>query len=430
MSWKGVPKKENYFPLFAEDWNTLVDAVDDLYYMLQRVPQTIPPAGPFLQGYVAGDLVPLLDAYYNLGSANLRFNQAWVKTLYVEDPLKVEYMDQLLQYVQEIKLTLDSVSAIVNSALARDLWETYPLEIQFQYPDGVLEVFRPPKYYQTIVRGWYSVSTAASGLGRLRGAVSLKPIGLIPLSETQIQVNDVFIPLYYDEPLLLYYSNADIGSYLSLLLNVLLQLTTGTVRNASGLDPDDPAWAPPDGWTKVWEFKSPSELDDAFTTISYVSVANDQLLFNPPSGKTAYVDQDISGIYYKKVAICLKMQEYNVSGLNVILLEVVSDKANVGGIYADVFVTKDSPQLLLLDDVSNNQIVVPIPQDWFVIVAEYTEPSGGYLRVYDSNKRLIAELPLGNDLWNSTVVYLAMWNGKNTTNGTYIFSVDWIAVKY
>jgi hypothetical protein len=430
MSWKGVPKKENYFPLFAEDWNTLVDAVDDLYYMLQLVPQMIPPAGPFTQGYVAGDLVPFLDAYYNLGSANLRFNQAWVKTLYVEDPLKVEYMDQLTQYAREIKSTLDSVSALVNSALARDLWQTYPLEIQFQYPDGVLEVFRPPKYYQTILRGWYSVSTAASGLGRLRGAVSLKPIGLIPFTETQIQVNDVFIPLYYDEPLLLYYSNADIGSYLSLLLNIMLQLTTGTVRNASGLDPDDPAWAPPDGWTKVWEFKSPSELDDAFTTMAFVSVGNDQLLFDPPSGTWASVERYVTGRYYKKVAICVKMLEYNTIGGYPNILSGDSYQADTGGIDYYVNLPVGSPGLILGDNVSGREITIPLPQDWFVIVAEYIEGGGGYLRVYDNNKNLLGELQLDRYLPGRSREYIYLRSDRDTEYGTWIISVDWIAVKY
>jgi len=226
MSWKGVPKKENYFPLFAEDWNTLVDAVDDLYYMLRMMPS----AGPFSQGYVAGDLVPLLDAYYNLGAPDLRFNQAWVKTLYVEDPIKVEGMDQLLSYMQEVKNTLESINVIVNSALARELYESYAHEIQFENSDGVLQLFDPPRFHQTSVRGWYAVSTSASGNVRLTGAFSLKPICLIPLVSTPLQLSNAWIQLYYDEPILMYYSNVELGSYLFILLNILLQPTTITVK--------------------------------------------------------------------------------------------------------------------------------------------------------------------------------------------------------
>jgi hypothetical protein len=168
MSWKGVPKKENYFPLFAEDWNLLVDAVDELYY---TVSTRIDPT----------------------------------------------YVADFLPQAQE---TLKGI--LVNTVLARDLYETSSIEIYFSASDGALTVYTPPAGKRAVVRGWYAVSTATGGVARLKGAVTLTPVALVPMAAPSVGVPDIYLNLATDESLVLYYSGVSLGAYLQLLINILV----------------------------------------------------------------------------------------------------------------------------------------------------------------------------------------------------------------
>lgn len=65
MSWRNIPKKENYMPLFAEDWNAVIDALDDLYQ------------GKF--GQLTRDLIPSKHAAFDIGS-----QYRWWRNLFVQ----------------------------------------------------------------------------------------------------------------------------------------------------------------------------------------------------------------------------------------------------------------------------------------------------------------------------------------------------------
>ncbi len=63
MAWRGVPKKEAFMPLFAEDWNLVVDSLNDLYGWLWL------PLGR--------NLIPEKDAYFDIGSYYYRWREIW-----------------------------------------------------------------------------------------------------------------------------------------------------------------------------------------------------------------------------------------------------------------------------------------------------------------------------------------------------------------
>jgi hypothetical protein len=447
MSWKGVPKKENYFPLFAEDWNLLVDAVDELYYMLQTLPAGA--AGLLVGGYLYGDLLPAVDSAYSLGSPDLQFLNVYARNVFADgkpvlkdgDPV---YVADLLPQAQD---TLKSVIAgtpvsayvsdllpqaqntlknvLINSVLARDLWETVPLLIQFDAGDGVLQVYAPPVAYRTMVRGWYAVSTATGGLAQLRGAVSLTPVALIPLSVPSVSVPNIFLRLYYDEPLLLYYSGATLGSYLQVLLNVLMEWTGVSLLDPSCISPLDPLWTPPDGWTYLYRFASADEVGQAFNFPSgYEVVENGVLGWNPPSGETGGVERSYGDRSWKKVAVCLKVK---VSSVAADYSDVIYFNPNIApdsGVSVEFNVVAGRTSL----DIMGYEFTPP--DDWIVIVVENYPEQPAYLRIYDRNKNLLFQLQLTKFATSVTAEEMWFEVHNNTSYGTWDIQIDWIALKY
>jgi hypothetical protein len=346
------------------------------------------------------------------------------------------YVADLLPQAQE---TLKNV--LINSVLARDLWETVPLLIQFEAGDGVLQVYAPPPFYRAVVRGWYAVSTGASGLAQLRGAYTLTPVALIPLSVPSISVPDIFLRLYYEEPLLLYYSGATAGSYLQLLVNVLNEWTGVSSYDPSGIDPLDPTWTPPDGWTYVYRFKDQSEVAQVFNYVSgYETVENGVLGWSPPSGESGWVERSLIAPFvdkaWKKVAVCLRVKLVNISqNLNDVIYFYSSippsSKVGVG-----FHVVAGSTAMKVKDWNSGGTAWDPPlydfapPDDWIVVVVENYPDSTAYLRIYDRNKNLLFQLQLvkagtsdiAEDVWFEA--------DNGTSYGIWDVKVDWIAFKY
>jgi hypothetical protein len=414
-----VPKKENYFPLFAEDWNLLVDAVDELYSALQAMPTAL------VGGYLYGDLLPAVDSAYSLGSPDLQFLNVYARNVFADgkpvlkdgDPV---YVADLLPQAQE---TLKDV--LINSVLARDLWETVPLLIRFDVGDGVLQVYAPPVAYRTVARGWYAVSTGTGGLAQLRGAVSLTPIALIPLSVPSVSVPDIFLRLYYDEPLLLYYSSATLGSYLQVLLNVLTEWTGVSLLDPSCISPLDPTWTPPDGWTYLYRFASADEVGQAFNFPSgYEVVENGVLGWNPPSGETGGVARSYGDRSWRKVAVCLKVK---VSSVAADYSDVIYFNPNIApdsGVSVEFNVVAGRTSL----DIMGYEFTPP--DDWIVIVVENYPGQPAYLRIYDRNKNLLFQLQLTKFATSVTAEEMWFEVHNNTSYGTWDIQIDWIALKY
>ena len=433
MSWKGVPKKENYFPLFAEDWNLLVDAVDELYYRLEALPP--PEVFPLLKGYLYGDLLPAVDSVYSLGARDLQFLNVYARNVFVDGKPVLKDGDPV--YVADIlppaRETLRDL--LINTVMARDLWETKSLLFEFRASDGVLEAYAPERYMRMVVRGWYAVSTGSSGIAQLRGAYSLTPVALIPLSAPAISVPDVFLRMYYDEPLLLYFSGATLGSYLQLLLNVLEEWTGVSVRplvtNASGIDPNDPTWMPPDGWTRVWEFTDPAEVNEVFNYPSgYEVVENDVLSWALPEGVSVGAERYIENQSWTRAAVCLKIKItevlQNYRGF-IYFNPVPAPNEPVG---VDFNLTAGSTDVTVVDWAETGSATFTPPDDWIVIVVENALGGSAWCRVYDRYRNVIAEVGLGKG--TTLTAYEDMWfEVHNATDvGTWDVVIDWIALKY
>jgi hypothetical protein len=322
---------------------------------------------------------------------------------------------------------------LINSVLARDLWETVPLLIQFEAGDGALEVYSPPFKYRAVVRGWYAVSTGAGGSAQLRGAYSLTPVALIPLSVPSISVSDIFLRLYYDEPLLLYYSGVTLGSYLQVLLNVLNEWTGVSVIDPSCLDPNDPLWTPSDGWTYVYRFKGAEEIAQVFNWPgSYVKVENGVLKYNvPPQGMDGS-ERYITGQSWKRAAACIKLKiiEAKQNYSNIIYFNPAFTPDREVGVGFDLVAGSTSVKITDWYPWPGTSYDFTPPDDWFVIVVDNTPDQTPYIRIYDKNKNLLFErvLTLNATPWIYEDLFFEVHN--DTDYGTWNIEIDWIALKY
>jgi hypothetical protein len=405
MSWRNVPKKENYFPLFAEDWNALVDAVDDLYYMLQTLP---PPTtgGPFVGGYLYGDLLPWLNLYYSLGDPIHRFLNVWAKNIYADpiwtstlyasnnifvndkpvlkdgDPISIydiqsqaqnvlsnilqqyvsnplsdiikqyfrgitgndlqqyvtgplsdiikqyfkgitvndlqqyvtgpmnDYKNQIISQLVTIQSLLQNTNTLINSHLVRELYETYSYMFQFNNTDGVITLFTPQMGYRTIIRGWYVISTGTSGIGQMKGQYSLTPVGLIPFSIPYLSFPDIWLGLYYDEPLLLYYNNISLGTYLQLMLNITQQWTGVSLIYPSEIDPN--LYIPPSGWKAFLNFVDPNEIQEPYwswDSVSILQVKDGLLTMRGITGGLGYVQYDNTDVSVSRGVVVFRVRD-------------------------------------------------------------------------------------------------------------------------
>lgn len=192
--------------------------------------------------------------------------------------------------------------------------------------------------------------------------------------------------------------------------------------NASGIDPNDPTWAPADGWTTVWEFKDPAELDDfANMEQTYAYVENDELLFNPPSDHFGIASRSDS-YPIKKFAICIKTTILS-AGLGDIV-EVESDD----GIYKKAlsFRLTNTGRLRLIDYINGNYVDFDNPNDFIIFVVDF---ENNVARVYDRNKNILAELNLSSEPYTGAGYYIYIWEYNEYQGITDDVEVDWIAIK-
>jgi hypothetical protein len=353
--------------------------------------------------------------------------QSTLKSVVAGTPVTA-YVADLLPQAQD---TLKNV--LINSVLARDLWETVPLLIQFHTGDGVLQVHLPPLCHRTVVRGWYAVSTATSGIAQLRGAVSLTPVALIPLSVPSLSVPDIFLRLYYEEPLLLYYGGATLGAYLQLLVNVLDEWTGVSLVDPSGLDPYDPLWMPSDGWTYVYRFRTADEVTQVLNEPSgYEVVENGVLKWNLPPSTYGWSDRSISGQAWRKMAVCLRIRLPFVGQVTTSLLLFRSAIPPSSYVNVD-YNLRAQPLSLKIRDMTTlppSEYDFMLPDDWFVIVVENDPSQPAYIRIYDRRRNLLFETQL-NRATTSDTFELVYFKPQNDPNALVVdMEVDWIAFKY
>jgi len=498
MSWRNVPKKENYFPLFAEDWNALVDAVDDLYYMLHTLP---PPTtgGPLVGGYLYGDIIPWLDLYYSLGDPIHRFLNVWTKNIYADpiwtstlyasnnifvndkpvlkdgDPISIYdiqsqaqnvlsnilrqyvtnplsdiikqyfkgitgndlqqyvtgpmniYKNQIINQLVTIQSLLQNTNTLINSHLARELYETYSYMFQLNYPNGVLQLFSPKPGYQSIIRGWYVVSTGTGGIAKIISKYSLTPVGYMPLSIPTLSFPNMSLGLYYDEPLLLYYDNVIQGTYLQLMLNILQQWIGVSVNHPSDIDPAP--FPAPVGWDVFYDFLDPNEIQNVLWSGSRLSIfeINDNMLtlrgIKDIGGYFAY---DNSLLHSTLVVTTFRLRD--VTGnipydIVYYWIESLGKWVNVS-LYGGTLNPDGTITTSIYDYNSRTTLVgnITLKQgEWYVFIYDLLTNT---VKLLDKQGNILAQVTpsLSSSPYSDTYIYFDL------TNGFHTIDIDWIGI--
>jgi len=76
VSWLGVPRKRDFMPLFARDWNLVVDALDELYF--------------YGAPYMGRDIVPTQNKRYSIGTPEKRIYALYTAYVDAQDNMFVQ----------------------------------------------------------------------------------------------------------------------------------------------------------------------------------------------------------------------------------------------------------------------------------------------------------------------------------------------------
>jgi len=197
-------------------------------------------------------------------------------------------------------------------------------------------------------------------------------------------------------------------------------LTTSPIT----LDPNDPTWTPAEGWDKVWQFESSSEISDFGNNgYDYAYVEDGLLKFNPPSGDSGHISRADS-YRYKRVAIAFRIKIISIS--KVIRTMYVVKRANTHSSYTTIIDAYSQTELRLRDEGSGSSVVFTNTENWYALVVDYDVMKA---RVYDINKNLIAEVDV---TWESFASYSDMIYiyEYNTSDLVEDVEIDWVAIKY
>jgi len=197
--------------------------------------------------------------------------------------------------------------------------------------------------------------------------------------------------------------------------------------NASGLDPQNPTWAPPDGWTYVYEFHTSDDISKAFTSNTGVSVSNDALSIPPGTSATRSLSQTpwvkMAFSAYINVSSGNNIGDFitiqNIWGLNL-------------GINDRIIVDNTNRRI----GVNSTSKYVASPDDWVVFVITRNTGGGATLNIYDKNGNLIFTSTMENyltNLPNKEYMYIRNYtitSGPSVVPALQNFRIDWIAFKY
>ena len=193
--------------------------------------------------------------------------------------------------------------------------------------------------------------------------------------------------------------------------------------DVSNISPDDPTWAPTDGWSKVWQFKTSDELNDFTTECVYIK--DGLLMFkNIPDELSGSLIHHAEGKYYKRIAICA----YIRNAISNCTAETIKFECSDGTKYSFGIISMkyNNRHYMRLHTVFAEEIIeFELPPDWIVVVFDFEE---GYCKVYNRDKEVIAEIELRYDSSDRLYGRINVWeeNWASCKNDVYI---DWIAVK-
>lgn len=199
MSWKGVPRKENYFPLFAEEWNLLLDAVDELYATCLKS----------IKGYVEGDLYPREHAKYDLGKDDLRFKNVFAVFGDFSGDVRVRGSSVV---TEDCLATLEAYMSRLVEIEEEEAAEGQAFFYEITSADGgvALGVAEPGVAKKLVAA--HLVHSSDTGEVWLSGSEEPnKPLLWAPASVKRVAF-DTWLRLGVGEDLCLYWRNASIGS--------------------------------------------------------------------------------------------------------------------------------------------------------------------------------------------------------------------------
>jgi|GEM_PF-4904167 len=191
------------------------------------------------------------------------------------------------------------------------------------------------------------------------------------------------------------------------------------------IDPNDPTWCPPEGWTKVWKFLSEDELNDFANYIKENAyVENGVLEFSPPDGLWGCAERYVSGTHLVRCAGCIR-------------ISVSQCTANTPFFFpSNTFEGKDylprttlepsNPnKLRFTDAITGDYLTFDNPSDWFVVVFDFIEEKA---KAYDKNKNLIAEFSFTYRSYTGHEYYFII-REANVEGTRFDVKVDWVAVQ-
>jgi len=190
-----------------------------------------------------------------------------------------------------------------------------------------------------------------------------------------------------------------------------------TQPSGAELDPNDPTWAPSEGWTSVWQFNSEEELNDfANYGIANAYVENGVLKFYDTDDGFANRSYDIN---IRKMVICLKVKHISngTAGHPTPLIVTVTDGQNM----ASVSLGALDSETLALSDIGTFQN----PNDFFVVVLDFETYT---VKVYDRNKNVLIEGTMTLYSTTATGTQIQICEDHNPGNGDSDVEVDWVAV--
>jgi len=230
MSWRGVPKnKEEYMVLFADEWNTLVDAVDELYVY-----------GP---GSIGRDLTPTQDGKFDIGKENKKFKNVYALYGEFSNDVKVQGRRVLkdLDPIYLADLFHDAYLKIINAvkqAIAQSIFYAYLIgqkqtldvdtlkteEGDSWFIDTSIEsspklLVSPSLGKRLATRSWSIQTDSSAGEIFIRYANTLKVIGWLPASKyTQAGKDRIIIRGEKNESIFAYWQDLSTGA------KILIQL--------------------------------------------------------------------------------------------------------------------------------------------------------------------------------------------------------------
>jgi len=198
----------------------------------------------------------------------------------------------------------------------------------------------------------------------------------------------------------------------------------------SGLDPNDPEWAPAEGWTDIWQFTAEDELDDYVKEGNYKNarVENSLAILDTTVNDNAWLKRINTQQCCRRVAICLHYEifqhESDYETIDIHLRDGSKD------IWAKMRAIPSVDKFYAWDNNYGQTCEFPFSDEteWMVIVVDFAD---GYWKVYGKTKQILCEFPLNkydtSELEEFISIFALYSEKYGLINNIWI---DWIAVRY